>query len=245
MTDPHSAYGTAWDSFWRSLSGDPDEVLWDVEPRRAAALDLVRFADLADTRLPLVDLGCGNGTQTRFFARHFSQVWGVDVSAAALELACSKTTPMNVAYRVLDALDLEQAAALHAEIGDAHVYMRGVLQQIRSSDRPAVARTIEHLMGAVGIAYLIEYPLRAMDYYQAIAAQYGMPPGLARVRAHGITPGALAPEELDTLFPPERFEVLRQGETIMHTIHLLPNGLFARPPALYMVLRRRATALSA
>ena len=46
--------------------------------------------DLSGKRV--LDIGCGNGRQTRFLARHFQKVVGVDISAAAVELARRETT---------------------------------------------------------------------------------------------------------------------------------------------------------
>ncbi|BFO17030.1 hypothetical protein SHKM778_34180 [Streptomyces sp. KM77-8] len=48
-------------------AGRAREVFWDAEPALTAARHLALFEPrLTDPGLPLVDLGCGNGTQTRF-----------------------------------------------------------------------------------------------------------------------------------------------------------------------------------
>src|SRR5829696_916840 len=71
MTDAATHYRSIWESYWGSLSGAPGEVFWDAAPAAGAALDLPRFQAFADSSLPLLDVGCGNGTQTRFLADHF------------------------------------------------------------------------------------------------------------------------------------------------------------------------------
>ncbi|XP_068612580.1 malonyl-[acyl-carrier protein] O-methyltransferase-like [Brachionichthys hirsutus] len=53
-----------------------------------------------------VDVGCGSGQMTTLLAPHFSQVIGVDVSAAQLEMALSNKKPANVTYRQCPAEEL-------------------------------------------------------------------------------------------------------------------------------------------
>ncbi|XP_068612595.1 uncharacterized protein [Brachionichthys hirsutus] len=53
-----------------------------------------------------VDVGCGSGQMTTLLAPHFSQVIGVDVSAAQLEMALSNKKPANVTYRQSPAEEL-------------------------------------------------------------------------------------------------------------------------------------------
>ena len=240
MTHPASHYRSIWDSYWGSLSGSEGEVFWDSAPASGAALDLPRFEALADRTLPLVDVGCGNGTQTRFLAGHFERVIGVDVSEGAVASARAGAAAANIDYRVLDLLDPAEAEALHAEIGDANVYIRAVLHQLAPESRPAAARSVETLLGARGTLYLIELAPTAEQYFGALIQKHGAPPpGLARVLQHGITPATFTEGEMAALFPEARFEVLAQGDGIIRTTHTLPEGGFAEVPAVYRVLRRR------
>jgi len=67
-------YQTAWDSFWGSISGAKGQVLWSVDAFLAAELDLKHFESYITTNnLPLVDVGCGDAYQTKFFALHLEQ----------------------------------------------------------------------------------------------------------------------------------------------------------------------------
>ncbi|NED05056.1 class I SAM-dependent methyltransferase, partial [Streptomyces sp. SID6648] len=60
----------------------------DAEPALTAGRHLAHFEPhLTDPALPLIDLSCGNGTQTRYLAERFPHVVGADLSAAALEHA--------------------------------------------------------------------------------------------------------------------------------------------------------------
>src|SRR5690606_38952711 len=61
-----SRYREAWEGFWSEAPGEEGAVFWDAEPALTAARHLALFEPhLLDPGLPLVDLGCGNGTQTR------------------------------------------------------------------------------------------------------------------------------------------------------------------------------------
>ncbi|MBV9425027.1 MAG: methyltransferase domain-containing protein [Solirubrobacterales bacterium] len=112
-----------WERWWSSVDGKPGAVVWDAAESDLVA-DLEVFADAFTPDLPVVDLGCGDGRQTRFLARHFQTVIGVDISPAAIEHARAADDLENVSYRVLDARSSAEAERLHDELGDANVYIR-------------------------------------------------------------------------------------------------------------------------
>jgi 2-polyprenyl-3-methyl-5-hydroxy-6-metoxy-1,4-benzoquinol methylase len=80
-------------------------AFWDSMPDQAVKRELPLFRDAFDLQLPLIDVGCGNGTQTRGLADAFARVIGVDVSEEALRGACVHHAAANVEYRALDLLD--------------------------------------------------------------------------------------------------------------------------------------------
>jgi len=232
-------YLTSWERFWSTLSGTPGEIFWDADPAHAAQQDLALFQGSIDPQLPLIDLGCGNGTQTRFLADHFARVIGTEISPAAVDIARTKNAAPNVSYRVLDVLSPDDAQVLHQEIGDANVYMRTVLHQLSPTDHATAIQSIERLIGMKGILYLIELSSAAEPYFAQLIKQYGPPPGLARVLQHEITPGMLNENNLEALFPPNRFTLLRTGKSHIQTVHTLPTGEVVRVPAFYAILRQR------
>lgn len=231
-------YLKSWEGFWSTLSGTPGEIFWDADPAHAAQQDLALFQSSIDPQLPLIDLGCGNGTQTRFLADHFARVIGTEISPAAVEIARTKNAAPNASYRVLDVLCPDDAQALHHEIGDANLYMRAVLHQLSPGDHATAIQSIERLLGIRGILYFIELSSAAEPYFTQLIKQYGPPPGLARVFQHEITPGMVNENDLDVLFPPDRFTLLRTGQSHIHTVHTLPTGEVAKVPAFYAILRR-------
>ena len=232
-------YLTSWERYWSTLSGTPGEIFWDADPAHAAQQDLVLFQDYANPQLPLIDLGCGNGTQTRFLADHFARVIGTEISPAAVDIAQTKNAAPTVSYRVLDVLCLDDAQAFHEEIGDANLYMRAVLHQLSPADHATAILSIERLLGMKGILYLIELSSAAEPYFTQLIKQYGPPPGLARVFQHEITPGMVNENDLEVLFPPNRFTLLRTGQSHIHTVHTLPTGEVVKVPAFYAILRPR------
>jgi SAM-dependent methyltransferase len=231
-------YLTSWESFWSTSTGTAGEIFWDADPAHAAQQDLALFQGSIDPQLPLIDLGCGNGTQTRFLADHFARVIGTEISPAAIEIARTKHSAPNVSYRVLDVLSPDDAQALHEEIGDANLYMRAVLHQLSPADHATAIQSIERLLGRKGVLYLVELSSAAEPYFAQLIKQYGPPPGLARVFQHAITPGMVNERDLDVLFPPDRFTLLGTGQSHIHTVHTLPTGEVVKVPAFYAILRR-------
>jgi SAM-dependent methyltransferase len=241
MSDASSHYHSIWESYWGSVAGADEEVFWDSAPATGAALDLPRFQAFADESLPLVDVGCGNGTQTRFFADHFDRVIGVDVSEIAIRAARDRASAPNIDYRALNLLEPDAAEALHREIGDANVYVRAVLHQLSPESRPVALRSLEALLGARGVLYLIELSPKAEPYFRSLIEKNGGPPkGLARVLQYGIQPAMFTESDLAALLPEARFELLAEGEGGIRTTHPLPEGGFAEVPAVYRTLRRRS-----
>ncbi len=65
--DPAGHYAGIWETYWRATALDRQAPLWDV------AADQARLVGLLDGGLPVVDLSCGNGTQTIRLAGHFAR----------------------------------------------------------------------------------------------------------------------------------------------------------------------------
>lgn len=204
-------YLTSWENFWSTTTGAPGEVFWDSDPTHASRRDLELFREYFDPRLPVIDLECGSGTQTRFLADHFSMVIGTEIAPAAVKVAEKTNVAANITYRLLDVLHPDEAQCLHDEIGDANLYMRAVLHQLSPEDHATAVQSIERLLGETGTLYLIELSSAAEPYFARLIQQYGPPPGLARVFQHQITPGMLGGNALKSLFPTDRFMLLSTG----------------------------------
>ncbi|GAA4893820.1 methyltransferase domain-containing protein [Streptomyces coeruleoprunus] len=238
-----SRYRNAWEGFWREAPPEPGAVFWDAGPELTAAVHLPLFEPhLTDPGLPLVDLGCGNGTQTRFLADRFAgPVLGVDLSAAAVAHARAQGGPGPAAFRELDAVDTAAVAALHAELGDANVYMRGVLHQTDPDDRAPLAATIATLVGRRGRAFVVEPGEAAGRELGALAqGPDGPPPPLLPVLRHGIAPAAVADAAVPEYFGAAGLDVLASGDAPLATTAYTTNGSRIELPSLWLVTGRRA-----
>lgn len=142
-------YREAWEGFWREAPEEQGAVFWDADPALTVGVHLALFEPyLSAHDLPVVDLGCGNGTQTRFLADRFRHVLGADLAPAALEHARLADPAGQATYRLLDAAEKTEAQTLHAELGDANVYMRGVLHQCEPDDRQPLVDALATLVGS-------------------------------------------------------------------------------------------------
>ncbi len=236
MDTDMSSYADSWEAYWAETAAAGQSSLWDCDPAFASARDLPHFAPYLDPEQTLIDIGCGNGTQTRYLAQHHRQVIGTDVSASAIRTA--RAHDPDHPYLVLDLLDNSAVNALHARLGDASVYMRTVLHQIRPEHRPAFAASLRTLLGTNGILAFVELAPGAEDYLHQIVAEYGPPPALTRVLDTGVRPGSVNRDEALALLGTDEFVVLAESDTTVHTTYTLPTGRRAEVPAYFMALRR-------
>lgn len=235
-----SRYKNAWEGFWSEASGEPGSVFWDAEPALTAGLHLALYEPHVDhPGLTLVDLGCGNGTQTLFLADRFPKVLGFDLSAAAIELARQRDKPGDTRFRVIDAVDTDQVAQLHAELGDANVYMRGVLHQCDAEDRQPLADTIATLVGERGRGFVLELAEAAGQKLARLAqAPSGPPPKLQPVFRHGIVPAAVADADVAEFFTTAGLDVIASGELPLTTTEYASDGSRIELPSKWLVVGR-------
>ncbi|MCH0563418.1 MULTISPECIES: class I SAM-dependent methyltransferase [unclassified Streptomyces] len=235
-----SRYRAAWEGFWQEVPDEQGAALWDASPAVTARLHLALFRPhLADPELPLVDLGCGNGTQTRFLAEHFARVVGADLSAAALEHARHADPAGRARYRQLDAADEAGTEALHTELGDANVYLRGVIHQCEPDDRQPFADAVAALVGTRGRAFVVELAEAAGVALQGLAASPAGPPAkLAPVLRHGIAPAEVTDAALPEYLRAAGLTVLASGELPLTTTEAGPDGAPIRLPSRWLVAGR-------
>ncbi|GGT56931.1 class I SAM-dependent methyltransferase [Streptomyces purpureus] len=236
-----SRYRNAWESFWREAPDGTGAVLWDAEPSLTAGLHLGIFEPrLAEPGLPMVDLGCGNGTQTRFLAERFPRVVGVDLAPAAIERA-RRALPGDGGrlFRELDAVDPAAVSRLHGELGDSNVYMRGVLHQCEPQDRQALADSVALLLGEHGRAFVVELGEAAGQLLRGLAqSPDGPPPKLRPVLRHGIAPGAVDDSAVPGLFAAAGLDVLASGDLPLMTTEHTGAGDRLELPSKWLVVGR-------
>ncbi|MFI9168486.1 class I SAM-dependent methyltransferase [Streptomyces lincolnensis] len=235
-----SRYREAWEGFWREAPGERGSVFWDAEPVLTAGVHVALFEPhLVDHTLPMIDLGCGNGTQTRFLADRFPRVVGTDLSTAALDHARRSDPAGQASYRPLDAADKDETHTLHAEVGDANVYMRGVLHQADPDDRQALVDGIAALVGERGRAFLVELSEDAKAILLGLArSAEGPPPKLAPVFRHGIAPGEVADDAIPVYLNVAGLSILAGGDLPLTTTEYRPDGTRIELPSTWVVAGR-------
>ncbi|MEU9184286.1 class I SAM-dependent methyltransferase [Streptomyces sp. NPDC048484] len=233
-------YREAWEGFWREAPAEQGAVFWDAEPALTVGVHLALLEPhLAAPGLPLVDLGCGNGTQTRFLADRYPRVVGADLSAAALDHARLADPAGQASYRLFDAVEKAEAEMLHAELGDANVYMRGVLHQCEPADRQALVDGLAALVGDRGRAFVVELAEAAGVVLRGLAQQPGGPPAkLAPVFRHGIAPGEVADAAVPEYLRAAGLVVLASGELPLVTTECRADGARIELPSRWVVVGR-------
>ncbi|MGB8946784.1 MAG: class I SAM-dependent methyltransferase [Streptomyces sp.] len=235
-----SRYKEAWEGFWRDAPDEEGAVFWDAEPVLTVGIHLALFEPhMTAAGLPVVDLGCGNGTQSRFLADRYPRVLGVDLSAAALRHARSADAAGQVEFRQVDAAEKSEAEQLHAELGDVNVYMRGVLHQCDPDDRQPLVDGIATLLGERGRAFVVELAEAAGAVLRGLATSpEGPPPKLAPVFSHGLTPGEVADAAVPEYVTAAGLSVLAEGELPLATTEFTPDGTRIELPSKWLVVGR-------
>lgn len=225
-----------WETYWKEIdkTGVNGQVFWDTDAEYASMEDLNRFRNYMDLDLPILDLGCGNGRQTRFLAKHFKRAIGVDVSPSAIQLAISETTmEKNVVYRVFDAVDTESAQALHDEFGDINIYMRGVLHMIKRHDRANFITSLKTLLGESGTLYQIELASESILHLRALPEEvFARIPKVTRRVGFNY-------KEREMFYPDSEWIVLDQGDGVSIRSIPLADGKEDAMPANFLILRQR------
>ncbi|KUN03466.1 methyltransferase [Streptomyces yokosukanensis] len=230
-------YRNAWESYWSETSDAPGEAIWDSDPSLTAEPHSALLLPHADPERTIVDLGCGNGTQTRYLATRFARAVGVDLSHAAVEHARRGTRDGAVEFQQLDLTDIGAVRALHERLGDAHVYMRAVIHQSEPEARPAVAAAVAELIGSEGRAFVVELTTDSRDVLKQAASQPNGPgPKLQRVFHHGLKPADADDMEIPRVLAQAGLKVLAEGGTTLPQTENLADGTRIDLPARWFVL---------
>lgn len=245
-----------WDAYWgetRAIakSSYPEaRPIWDSDPEAGVLVDLPRFQGLMDPSLPIVDFGCGNGTQTSTLARYFPQVIGTDVSEDAVRLAAEINGAPNVTYQTLDALRMEEVQAFHKKHGDVNLYVRTVLHQFNPEERALFGAGLRILLGERGTMYIIELGANSPAYFGGWIEKNGIPQKLHRVISKGITPGPVGRPDVEAILPSSAYEIIADGECSIKGMRMrsdkldaegVVNGAEWEPPMYYAAVRLKRT----
>lgn len=235
--DVSQTYREAWEGFWSAASDQPGEVIWDADPSLTSVPHSELLLPYADASLPIVDLGCGNGTQTRYLATRFARAIGADLSHAAIEHARRADTAGVAEFIQLNMADGDEVRGLHERMGDTNVYMRAVIHQSEPAVRSAVAAAVATLVGEKGRAFVVELTSGSRAVLQQASETPGGPPEkLRRVFDHGLKPASAADEEVPELLRAAGLTALATGDTALAQTELMPDGSRMDLPARWFVL---------
>lgn len=214
------SYGRQWDQFYSSIKLRGKRPLWDVEPEEAVAADYEFFAPHFDPYLPLIDVGCGTGIQTAYLAEKFELVVGIDVAASAIEEAhrCYCHRGSNLRFELIDEGDEDFFPAIHRQLGDANIYMRGVMHQILDKDLQKFLEALVTLMGDTGRLFLVEVAENIRDYLSAGSGGFSdLPAIMRRTLTSHLPPRGVSLAHLASQFSIQGVEMLESGETSLVT----------------------------
>jgi SAM-dependent methyltransferase len=238
--------GKAWDRFWGGIrrTGPEGDVLWDTEHPTEIASVLSRARAHMDLTLPLVDVGCGNGRFSRIFAPLVPRVVGVDIAESAVARAREESRALaNASFRVLDLGARGAADRLREELGEANVFMRGVLHVLDPSPRAIAVDNLRTLLGARGTAYLSETNITGDPLDHLVlqgATPTSMPEPLRRCIEAGIRPPShFGDAEIRAYFPASSWELVEAGPTTMFTVPLRTKTEIEELPSYFAVVRAR------
>lgn len=236
----------AWDRFWNGVrrTGRGGEVLWDPEDPREFGEVEERVTAFFAPDLPVIDVGCGNGRFTRKLAAFFPKVVGVDVSSHAVEKAREESRGItNVSFHVADVSVPYALRWLTDELGEANVFMRGVLHVLDPKRRAVAIENIRAALGPRGVFYLSESNIHGdpLDHMvlQGATPTY-LPEPVRKVIAAGVRPPSrFGDAEVRAYFPGAAWEILSSGPTVMYTLPLRTRDEIEALPSHFALARRR------
>lgn len=226
-------YKTNWEAYYKTMREELSQIPWDVSPDKASKLDLEIIINSFDKSLPLVDIGCGIGTQAAFLKNYFDQVIGTDISEEAIKIANHKYGQKGLEFNYLDILNIDEIKKFSYGHGPCNLYMRGMLQQILQIDREKFTEAIQILLEDSGKLYFTELSTDAGVFFLDLKRKLGQfPPQLQRVLSEKVTKMVgVNLKDIDTIFDLERFRILDKGVT---TISLkLDKNTCIGVPAVY------------
>ncbi len=239
--DPHAA----WERYWTGIraTGQAGDVLWDAgspaEREQYTELVLAHF----DPALPVIDVGCGNGTYSRWLAALFPQVLGIDVAAAAVARAARETRDVpNAGFMVLDATEAGAGDRLLAQLGPANVFVRGVFHVLKPDKQAALAANLRTVVGATGRAFLAEtnFPGNSLDYLADLGATSAhIPEQLQRALENLPRPGRFGARQRHNAFPRADWHVIADGPVDIDVVPMNPAGRPQRVPGYFALMAGR------
>lgn len=243
---------TAWDQYWGNVrsTGATGDVLWDSGSAHELNGYLPTLKQL-DPTLPIVDVGCGNGSFTRLLAQHFPHALGLDYSANAVARARQEAAGITTAsFAVCDmtapdaARTVATALAAAGWAGDANVFIRGVLHVLDRNGQSALAGNLLPVVGNRGGVFLAEtnFPGTPVDYVSHLGATRNSIPAPLEGAIRGLPmPGRFGAAQRAKAFPTADWNLVEEGSASIETRPLSNPSSPDLIPGYYALLRARRT----
>jgi SAM-dependent methyltransferase len=233
-----------WNHYWSSIrrTGVGGDVLWDTAELDEMPEYLATMKAQLDLDLPIIDVGCGNGSFTRQLASYFPRVIGVDLSPEAVALAARECDVPQVEFRTLDITVPGATVGIAEELGPVNVFVRGVLHILSPAARAEMARNLLPLLGSRGRLFLSETNFRGsgLGYLEWLGATArSIPEPLERAIKDLPRPGHFGAEERAATFPGTDWTVLLDGPSVIETIPLRGPTEPERIPGYFAVMEPR------
>lgn len=236
-----------WDLFWDDVggTGDDGDVLWDTSNPGEMTRYLPVVLEHLDQRLPVVDIGCGNGRQSRMLADHFPEVLGIDLSPIALDRARAESVGIdNLRFHALDLTIPDAGRVLADLIGPANVFVRGVFHIFSPKERTEVVTNLRAVLRDKGRLFLTEtnYPGDSLSYLRHLGARPGkVPIPLQRAIARLPKPQPFGATQRAACLPEAEWQLHADGVADVYTIPLQSGKAAAVIPGYYAVVSPRSS----
>ncbi len=235
----------AWENYWHRIqnTGSGGDVLWDAGSDREFNSYFEALQRTLNPALPVIDVGCGNGSFTRLLAAYFPRALGVDVAASATSRAEAESTALsNVDFRTVDCTAAAAGDLLAAELGDCNVFVRGVFHVVDPASHAALANTLRSLVGQQGRVFLVETNFRgnSLDYISRLGASPGRIPRPLELAIGGLPkPGHFGSGERQAAFDDGAWKVLEDGAVTIDAVAMQEKGQPEQIPGYYAALAPR------
>ncbi|QYF72344.1 class I SAM-dependent methyltransferase [Cryobacterium sp. PAMC25264] len=232
----------AWDGYWRGIhtTGRSGDVLWDSGSQTEHEQYTDALKSNFDPALPVIDVGCGNGTHTRWLAGLFPRAIGIDVSIGAIELARREATDLpNVEFLAMDATETGVGKHLLELVGPANVFVRGVFHVLKPDQQTSMAANLRTVVGNTGRVFLAEtnFPGSSLAYLQQLGAtRRRMPRQLQRALENLPRPGHFGTQERQSTFPDSDWQLIADGPAQIEVTPMNASGRSQYVPGYFALL---------
>jgi cyclopropane fatty-acyl-phospholipid synthase-like methyltransferase len=134
------------DFFDSAYKGTPP---WDIGRPQKEFVELARRGEVTGS---VLDIGCGTGENTLFYAGEGHEVWGIDSTPLAIRKAQEKAAlrGLRVNFLVLDARDLPKLNRTFDTVTDS-----GFFHTLSDEDRPVFVGNLAAILPSAGNYFML------------------------------------------------------------------------------------------